>query len=341
MRIPAPTGLTHLSDRIPFAITTPDPSVVRVYEHGRFHDQPVKVEPFAMDNMTAASKLVWDVKKKYFPYGAGNQFSDIVQSNGESTARTDMSRTTQRANFHRSLEHDWLQIAQYTAQYRSGNCKEYGAATLKELSDLNLGHPIMLARVRTKDPNALHVLPFIGDPKDRRYGTKNSIAIGIWEIYPTVATLDQSKYEVDHIAVQLPANRIAPISAIELENDTAVTTAEVNEFMARKSYPPVGPELAGRILQDEVNRLRPGEQPWLFEHLFGTNKPDNTYYSRSHAGQSFNAIPYDYWKDRQETATRILRDYQAEIANTAYSPSGLDIELKQTWMSRMKNRLRK
>lgn len=340
MRIPAPHGCEHLAGQIPFAMTTSNPDLVKVYEHGRFHNKPVKVEPFTMNNMNAAQKLIWDVKLRELPYGAGNQYSDIVRTMGESGVRAKMSRNMQEQGGHVGLYPHWRQVARYASRYGAGNCQEFSASVLEKLEQSNLRHPIGIARISTRHPDRPHVVPYIGDERDRRYGTTNTVLMPTWEVYPTVTTLAQSKYEIDCHVAELSANPAFPAPPVT-QMGSAVTTGEVNAFLAAGRWPAVGPALVRKILREEANEIANGGQPYLYEHLFGTDKPDKTYYSRNDAGKSFNVIPAEYWNKRQAAMASIQRDYGADIANTPYDPSGRDVEVTQSWSSRLKKRLTK
>jgi hypothetical protein len=336
MRIPAPHELTDLAGKIPFAMTSGRPDIVRVYEAGRFHDKPVKVEPATLRNMNEALKIVWDIKLNDMPYGSLNQYHDIFRTQGESFLRGTALCLKQIDRGNMFVNPQWKRHARYGVEYQAGLCAEHATLALDKLRRLNLPDPIGIANARTKSG---HAFPVIGDPRDRRYGTRNTVVLDSWTVYPTVTTLDQSKYGYASFTVAPFVNTEPPEDYADLPNHPIDTTAEVAEVRRTRGYSPPGDQLVRRILREEKVRLELGGAPLVggpafFNQLFGAHKPDKRFVSSDNPmGRRFNDVPTHYWNEVQQTAATIRRDYSNEMRGLPYSPSGTDIEMRSGWTS--------
>ncbi|MCX8566917.1 MAG: hypothetical protein ON057_001644 [Glomeribacter sp. 1016415] len=146
------------------------------------------VENQTFQHLNVASDVVTKAKR-LMPYGAGNRLFNIVFTKGENAIRSYMSGYLfgQNPKSEEPIQ-QIRQIAERAIRFKAGNCDAMEAITFSLLATQNLSAPILSAFDHDRD----HCYTLIGDPKDRKWGTKNTVVVDAWHPFGSVYTLGQS-----------------------------------------------------------------------------------------------------------------------------------------------------
>jgi hypothetical protein len=128
------------------------------------------------------AQTVNQIVKQTFVAGAGNQKLDILASRGESWARLDMATDKYPGGNQKSR----LQRVQYA---QGGQCATHASLSLAMLAQHDLNAPVVQIWEKEMD----HVYALIGDPRDRRYGEKNTVLVDPWVSAPSACTLAEAR----------------------------------------------------------------------------------------------------------------------------------------------------
>jgi len=81
-----------------------------------------------------------------------------------------------------------LEYARAGAEAQGGACVEHASLAYAALATRKIDAPVM----RVSDRNVDHAYVVIGDPRDPRWGEKNTVVVDPWVRYPTSFTLSES-----------------------------------------------------------------------------------------------------------------------------------------------------
>lgn len=259
---------------------------LREYEH-----RTVEVDEATLQNLHIASENLRQIKRM-LPYGAGNMKADIFYTQGESWARSEMV-------FEES--DGLLSDAVRAASHQSGHCGEMANVSYVLLAQKQINAPVF----RVKDRHWDHNYVVIGDPRDPRWGERNTTIVDSWVRYPAATTLAESvdRQPFFPAAYQKPPGAPPAPQAMCLRNITHVSTASVNEYLRGQGFSDVGTDLLEDIDDEEGLNNQNNERT-------AVKDPSTIFMARNQApgGESMDQIA-QATIDRQRVAQRAQEAY--------------------------------
>ncbi|SIT48371.1 putative type III effector [Paraburkholderia ribeironis] len=271
------------------------------------YSAPVRqVRTETLDNLHRAQATVVDVKQR-LSYGQGNQLPDIVQTWGESYVR--MSYARHRATLRSeggTSEAELHQHAEAALAFQAGNCGDTAALSYLHLAGgPSLNAPLLLVSDQEQD----HDYALIGDPRDSRWGTKNTVVVDAWTQFPSAYTLADADglmpCPADH---ERPPGTEPSTDARRLfDSSETVSSKSIAGALEQDKHAEIGPKLLKEVLED----ADPSE---LWDVRTGALDPSTRYTDGASAPTSFDHLPQSLIR-RQEAAIDAMERYQREPGN--------------------------
>jgi len=163
---------------------------------------------------------------------------------------------------------------------------EHASLAYAALATRKIDAPVM----RVSDRNVDHAYVVIGDPRDPRWGEKNTVVVDPWVRYPTSFTLSESG-SLNHtpfmpaVVEREPGSAPDPDAVDLLRSVRPVSTAEVEQMLAENDLPPIGDALVEHINENVGRRLH------LYDVRTGASDPSVKYSdSRLSRGKTMDKI---------------------------------------------------
>lgn len=214
-----------------------------------------QVKSTTIQALADADKAI-SIVKNILADGAGNQRQDIESSQGESWARSELATNAYSAG----TPSNKLKRAQ---KFQGGNCSVFAMVAAAALQAKGTNAP--LQRVMTPLPGGgSHEYILLGDRRDPKWGTRNTVVVDAWPIHPKPTTLARAVlHDIEtgtSIALkELPdlyryfEHTISPLPSTDLsrlKNIEPMSANEVNRKLGKKGLPPIGPSLTQHALRD-------------------------------------------------------------------------------------------
>lgn len=239
-----------------------------------FSAKKASVKSGTLENLKSAEEVV--MKTKYLlPYGAGNQKTDISYTQGESWARQSMLRDNEFCQ-------DPVQHAREAARYGAGNCAEHANVAYTLLASKQLNAPLM----RVSDSQQDHAYVLVGDPRDPRWGEKDTVVVDGWVTHPSALTLEQSRDlapGMPPIRQRPPGSAPDPDAIAAFKNVETISLPAVNQYLESRAAPPVG-----QGLMDYINQYQNTDR-FFHEQTFARD-PSTRYASSAFSSSSTDRI---------------------------------------------------
>ncbi|WP_152034320.1 hypothetical protein [Mycoavidus cysteinexigens] len=236
--------------------------------------------------MTKATRLM--------PYGADNQLFNIVCTKGESAIRSYISGYLfgQNPKSEEPIQ-QIRQVAERAIRFKAGNCDAMEAIIFSLLATQNLSAPILSAFDHDRD----HCYTLIGDPKGRKWGTKNTVVVDAWHPFGTVYTLGQScilNSEPD-IFFQHPASTPAPdlITTLLEKKPRTVNIVEIDLFTENNEIPNVGNDPLEYFYKTSPPELCQDERD-------GAKDPSTIYKNNDEILQTFDEMSIEFLQEQKD-----------------------------------------
>lgn len=273
-----------------------------------YQHQTEYVNTDTIRHLDVASKTIHEIDE-IMPYGAGNQWLNIIATQGESEIRCDMLRAKfdevmwklpEQEESVKSMTMAGLNL-HLSRQYQAGNCYEMSIMAHHKLITQGLNAPLLTFTDDKRD----HVYTLIGDPRDRKWGEKNTVVVDAWPIYKTTYTLKHALYNLEsrpRIILEYPASTPSPdsINAFFHEKYPILNTTDVDQHLARNNLPPVGNEYLKYCHKNCI----PG---YPRDERVGTRDPSIRYTDGYKPRRTFDDISEDLLS-RYNPAFRIMTD---------------------------------
>lgn len=164
-----------------------------------------------------------------------------------------------------------------TPQYQAGNCSEMSIMAHHLLITKGLPAPILTFADGIRN----HAYTLIGDPRDHKWGTQNTVVVDAWFPFKTAYTLKQASYNLDsnpRVTLQYPASTPSPDSVDRFfrEECPNLGTVSIDQYLVDSNLPPVGDELIEHCY-DDFN------SGYLRDERIGTKDPSTLYTDGSQA----------------------------------------------------------
>jgi hypothetical protein len=197
------------------------------------------------------------VAKSVIPSGAGNQRADIRESGGESWARLHLAD----AKYPGGGSTGQLKRAQ---KFQGGNCSVHASIAIAALQNRGVDYPINRVRLKLPDDNS-HEFVLLGDPRDARYGERNTVVVDPWPTHPSACTLDQAvlhdathdthtpvTHLLDNYRHEIYRSSISAADVKLLRKIEVLGTEELEKKIGKLGLPGLGtPALINQALSDD------------------------------------------------------------------------------------------
>lgn len=284
---------------------TVNPSYLGIDE---YQHQTEYVDTQTLKHLNIASKTIQEIDR-IMPYGAGNQWLNVIATNGESNIRCRMLHTKidevmgklqELEGPAKSMAMTGLNV-HLTRQYQAGNCTEMSIMAHHRLITEGLDAPILTVADDIRD----HVYTLIGDPRDHKWGEKNTVVVDAWPIYKSTYTLKHAIYNLESrpkIILEYPASTPSPnsINAFFHEKYPILNTTYVNQHLASNNLPPVGNEYLKHCYKNFI----PG---YHRDERVGTRDPSIRYTDGYEPRRTFDDISEDLL-NKYKSSFRPMKD---------------------------------
>lgn len=220
---------------------------------GSYKGKLVRVNTSTMEHLKLAQETLRKTKM-ILPYGASNQISDIVHTEGASLARGIMKNTLVPP----SPTPSPYANAKVAAHFQAGGSREHADVAYTLLAQKRINAPVLEVRDNNRD----HDYVLIGDPRDQTWGEKNTVVVDPWVRYPSAVTLKQAKnHNPDSQPIHQRERNAAPVpDAHRLNSIKHVTKKELYDFSFDTSLPLIGPEYLRELAVDDEFESIPDEK---------------------------------------------------------------------------------